>query len=336
MSTVLVSGGTGFVGINIVRDLAEAGYDVVAVDITAPDALAEAYLEPWAQRLTWVTADLTDGEATAAIGREHDPDLIVHAAAYTPYEDQERTHFRHTFDNNLATHLNLIDLAVAHGVRRFGFVSTMAVYSPEYFTEPSGPTRYREDEPVDPRHVYGLSKLASEGLLRRAAEQFGFEAFSVRLAQNWGPMERVTPYHARMSIPYSWVRQAANDEEIVASPHGSGVTNGRRLNQDHPYVLDTAAAIRALLEAPALRHDVYNVTAGEAVFVDDLVAAIREAHPDVRIAEPIPTDNATLTPPISLDITRLREDTGFEPRFTLASALAHCIAWRRASGFLGD
>lgn len=331
---VLVTGGTGFVGINIVRDLAEAGHDVVSVDVGAPDALAEHYLASWSERVTWLTGDLTDPQVLARVGA--DVDLVVHAAAYTPYEDQERTHFRHTIDNNLSSLLNLIDFVVERNVRRVIFVSTMAVYSPEYFTEPTGHVRYREDEPLDPHHVYGITKRTSEALLRRAAGTFGFESASVRLAQNWGPMERVTPFHARMSIPYHWVRQAAREEAITVSPHGFGITNGRRLNQDHPYVLDTAAAIRSLLVSPRLAHDVYNVSAGEPVFVDDLLAAMRTAQPEVRFAEPIEHDSAATSAAIALDIDRLTAETGFAPRFDLATALAHCIAWRRDAGFLGD
>lgn len=331
MST-LVTGGTGFVGINLVRDLAAAGHEVVSVDVGAPDVLATAFLAPWAERVHWVTGDLTDPAVLAAVGRDHRIDRVVHAAAYTPYEDQERTHFRYAFDNNLTAHLNLIDFVVAHGVARLLFVSTMAVYSPEYFTEPTGHVRYREDEPLDPHHVYGIGKLAGEALQRRAAHLFGFDAVSVRLAQNWGPMERVTPFHARMSIPWYWAAQAAAGEPIVASPHGSGVTNGRRLNQDHPYVLDTARAVRGLLTAPTLAHDVYNVSAGDPVFVDDLLAAIRTAVPDVALADGIEHDDASRSAAISLDVTRLTDEIGFVPEFDLASALAHCVAWRREAG----
>jgi nucleoside-diphosphate-sugar epimerase len=333
MATVLVAGATGFVGINIARDLAEAGYDVVAQDIIAPDALAEGFVAPWAERVTWVTGDLAD-PAVAGELDAHVPELVVNAAAYTPYDEQEQERFRFAFDNNLASHLNLLDLAGRVGTRRFVFVSTMAVYTSEYRLEFDDHVTLAEDRPIAPRHVYGISKVASESMLARYGEFFGVETASVRLAQNWGPMERVTPYHARMSIPYAWARRLARGEPVEASPFGAGVTKGRCLNQDHPYVLDTAAAIRALLEAPELRHDVYNVSAGGPVFLDDLVAAAREVAPDVRFAGDVPADNAQTRPGISLDTARLEADTGFAPAFTLASALEHCVAWRREAGFL--
>lgn len=334
--TVLVSGGTGFVGINVVRDLIAAGHDVVSVDIGAPDRLAEAFVDPWRDRLTWVTADLQDQDAVRGIGRVHEIERVVHAAAYTPYGDQEADNLRRTLDNNGTAILNLLDLAVASGAQRFIGVSTMAVYTPEYFTVHDEHVTYVEDQPVDPHHAYGISKRFSEAALRRYGELLGLSGASVRLAQNWGPMERVTPFHAKMSIPYYWVRQATRGEPIAVSPHGVGITEGRCLNQDHPYVLDTAAAIRSLLVAPALDHDLYNVSAGEPVYVDDMLPAIRRAAPAVTFVEPVTADGPANRPGIALDCTRLTEQTGFAPAFDLATALADCIAWRRENGFLGD
>ncbi|MBJ7328903.1 MAG: NAD(P)-dependent oxidoreductase [Solirubrobacteraceae bacterium] len=335
MST-LVTGGTGFVGINIVRDLAEAGHDVIAVDVGAPDALAEQFVAPWAERVTWVTGDLTDAATLERAAAGKTIDRIVDAAAYTPYEDEERTHFRRTMDNNVGAHLNVLDLAVAQSVERVVFVSTMAVYTSEYYEEQTGDVVLAESLPCDPHHVYGISKQTCEGLLRRAGQLFGFETASVRLSQNWGTMERLTPFHSRMSIPYAWVRDAVAGTPIEVSPFGSGITNGRMLNMDHPYVQDTAAAIRGLLETSTLRHDLYNVSAGPPIYVDDMLAAMRAVAPDATFAEPVTADGPADRPSIALDTTRLVEDTGFAPAWDLERALAHCIAWRRATGFASD
>jgi len=329
----LVTGGTGFIGVNVVRELAAHGHAVVSIDVGPPDALTHRFLEPWRERVTWVTGDVLDGALLERVAADHPIERIVHAAAYTPYGDQEQTHFRFCVDNNLGSTLALLELATRQGARRLLFVSTVAVYQREYQGDSGAGKVFAEDAPLAPSHVYGITKVAGEGLVRRYGRLFGLEVASLRLAQNWGPMERVTPYHARMAIPYMWVRQAVRGEPITPSPFGVGVTEGRCLNQDHPYVLDTAAAIRAVLEAPRLSFTEYNVSTGVPVFLDDLVAAMREAEPEVRFVEPIPRDNASTRAGLSQDCGRLRHDTGFTCRYTLASALADCIAWRREVGF---
>ena len=57
---VLVTGGTGFTGTNIVRELAERDVEVISMDIVPPDGLVQRYLAPWAGRVTWLTADIAD------------------------------------------------------------------------------------------------------------------------------------------------------------------------------------------------------------------------------------------------------------------------------------
>jgi nucleoside-diphosphate-sugar epimerase len=330
---VLVTGGTGFTGVNIVRDLAEAGNEVVSVDAIAPDSHALRFLQPYYDRVVWVQGDLRNPSVFEAIGRDHPIDRIVHAAAYSPYDQEEAERFRFVIDNNLGSLLNVIDFAKTQSVRRLIAISSIGVYTSPEFDEPTRDLRILETQAPHPDHVYGISKVAEEGIVARAGELFGFDGLSVRMSQNWGPMERTTPYHSKISIPHYWAHQAAAGEPIEASPVGFGQARGRRLNQDQAYITDTAAAIRALLDAPELTHSVYNVSSGGPVFLDDLVNAMRAAVPGVRFGEPLEEDNADRSFGITFDTTRLIDDTGWQPRYDLSAALADCVAWIRESGF---
>src|SRR5581483_4253303 len=87
----LVTGGTGFIGVNVVRELAAHGHAVVSIDVGPPDALTHRFLEPWRERVTWVTGDVLDAALLERVAADHPIERIVHAAAYTPYGDQEQT-----------------------------------------------------------------------------------------------------------------------------------------------------------------------------------------------------------------------------------------------------
>jgi len=244
----LVTGGTGFVGANIVRALAQAGHQVVSLDVVPADDLVRRFVEPWSPAVTWLEGDILDSEALNRAGDAASVDLTVHNTAYTPCGEIERDEARRVVEINLQGTLNVLEVGRRVGVRRFIYVSSAGVYGE--LPPPSRPIG--EDQPLRPQGVYGITKYASESLTQRYGELYGFEAASLRLAQNWGPMERVTPYRSRMSLPYQWVGSALRGEPIDTSPVGSGITEGRRFGVEHPYVADSAACVLARWRPHAL------------------------------------------------------------------------------------
>ena len=125
---VLVTGGTGFTGANIVRELAERGNDVVSLDIVPPDDMVQRYLAPWAKQVTWLTGDIVSGADLEAVSAYERVESIVHAATYTPYGDTEKRNGRRVCDINLEGTLNVLDLARRLEVKRFMYISSAAVY----------------------------------------------------------------------------------------------------------------------------------------------------------------------------------------------------------------
>ena len=78
----LVTGGTGFVASNIIRTLAEQGEQVVSFDLVPPSDLLRAYIEPWAERVTFIQGDILSQDELDAV-LEQDIKRIVHAAVFT-------------------------------------------------------------------------------------------------------------------------------------------------------------------------------------------------------------------------------------------------------------
>ena len=326
----LVTGGTGFIGSNIVRDLAERGHEVVSLDILPVDDLVHRNRGPWAGQVTWIQGDIVDPRILEQVAARGPIDNIIHNATYTPYGSIEGHDSRRVFDINLVGTVNLLDLARQLAVHRFLYISSAGVYQ----EEPASDQPLGEDKPLKPRGIYGVTKYASEGLTARYGQLYGFETASMRLAQNWGPMERVTPYRSRMSLPYEWVGKAVRGELIQASAFGHGITEGRRFGVEHPYARDTAAAVSLAVEAPSLSYPVYNISTGHRVSLHEMISAIREAHPEVKFADPIPEEDASEPLGPSLDVTRMVEDLGFVPRYDLVSGLRDYIEWRHTFQFM--
>ncbi len=318
----LVTGGVGFVGSNIVRTLAEKGHRVICLDIAPAPDMVRKYLEPWVSRIDFVQCDILDASALARLPDSFDIDKIVHAAVYTStLEQTEREDGRRIVDVNFGATANMLEFARRLPLKRFLYVSSGGVYRRRGY--PGG--AMTEDMPLLPTTLYGITKFASEGLTQRYGQLHGMDTVSVRLSSPYGPMERATGYRLLMGMLYNWTRGVVRGEPIYV-PEG---TQGG----DWMFVTDKAEAIRTVLDAPALNHNVYNITQGRPLSLEELMAAFRDVEPGVEFAGPGAEPGDPGPARGYMDISRLRE-LGFTPRHDIHSGVREYIAWRRAFPFL--
>jgi nucleoside-diphosphate-sugar epimerase len=319
---MLVTGATGFVMANLVRHLGERGHDLVAADVVAPDAPMTRFFSGLPGRVAFERIDVTDRAAVGALVTRLRPERAVLGAALTSIPPEtERERFLATVDVNVVGTLNVLEALRATRTGRVVVVSSGSVYgSRADVTVPVG-----EDDAKLAQGVYGLSKWAADAFARRFAGMHGLDLAVTRLCSPFGPFERDTGSRPLLSAIQHWATAAVRGD-VIRVPGSPGTP------RDAGYVADVASAIAAVLLAPRLAHDAYNIGWGRNTTTEETVATLARLVPGARIEwqhdAPWPW-SSTIRGPLSID--RLRRDLGWSPRYDLESGLRAYVDWLRAT-----
>jgi UDP-glucose 4-epimerase len=309
---ILITGGLGFIGSHTTRALLDLGEDCVLVQRRARDLPsfldgAGVVVEP---------TDITDRDALLAIGRRHDITGIVHLAGSYPWPsvpDAPVEATRRALDGLL----NIAQAAQEWGVRRLGVASTIGVY---FGARNDGPLR--EDTPLSMSASVSIPTFKKVGELLGGflADTTGVDIVNYRVSGTWGPLGHPDPFFAAPALVHAAARGTTPDLSQLVGP--AFAEDGL----DLAYVKDTGRAIALLQLADELNHRTYNVGSGRATTNAQLIEAIRKTVPDARVD--LPTGGEA--PHLVLDISRLKEDTGYRAEYDTERAAADYIAWLRA------
>ena len=310
---LLVTGGAGFIGSNFVRYMLDRH---PAVEITTLDALTYAgnlaNLESVRddRRHRFVRADVTDREAVDA-ALAAGADAIVHFAAESHVDRSIADAAPFLRTNVLGTGV-LLEAARRRGVKRFLHVSTDEVYGSLGADEQS-----TEEAQLRPTSPYAASKAASDLLALSYARTFGLDIVVSRCSNNFGPFqfpEKLVPL---------FVTNALVGEPLPLYGDGANV-------RDWIYVEDHCAALDVLLQR-GRAGEVYNIGADNEWTNESLTREIlgRLGKPESLIRRV--TDRPAHDRRYSLDSTKFRRETGWQPAHTFSAAIDGTIAWYRAN-----
>jgi UDP-glucose 4-epimerase len=299
---LLITGGGGFIGTNLVHELRRAGgYEISVIDNESAGTLAPLA----ALGVHTIRADIRDA---AAVRRALDGvDTIVHLAADTRVLDSIRDPERN-FDVNVAGSFHLLRLAKETGVRRFLNASTGGAILGE------APAPVHEDMPARPLSPYGAAKLAVEGYCSAFAGAYGLQAVSLRFSNVYGPHSG-----RKGSVVAHYLKQLRSGEELVVFGDGSQV-------RDFLFVGDLARGIRQALAAGV--SGVFQLGSGRPTTLNELLDAIRQViGPGVSVRVRYEEFRAGEVHTTWCNISKARAAFGFNPDTPLLDGLRSTWQW---------
>jgi nucleoside-diphosphate-sugar epimerase len=325
MAAILITGGAGFVGLNLTEALLARGEHVVVFgrEAALPDP-APAVFAKLPGRLEVIQGDIADPAALRAVFAGRVIDRLFPFAAITAGPEREAADPHAILDVNLHGLIRTLEVARDAGtVRRVVLPASAAVYgeSAYDFTELDEATT-----PPVPVSVYGVTKYAVERAGLRLCGHWGLDAVAARIGATYGPWERDTGLRDTLS-PHLAICTAARRGEAVALPPAA------RLAYDWVYVRDLAAGLLALLDHPAPPHRVVNLASGAdfAPHWEACLAALAARFPAFRWRDAAPGEAPSIRfsevrPRGSMRIARAAA-FGWRPRFAPAAAYADYAAW---------
>ena len=307
---VLVTGGAGFLGSYVVRDLLRASENVVVFDNTVGLNALDSVLDARARGgLLVEQGDITDGWGLLRLCERHRVDRIVHLAS--PLTKAIRESPGAGLAAACGGTVNVLEAARELRMRRVVWASSIAV-----FGRPTG-SPVANDAPRRPESLYGSAKVLCEDLAAAYREDHGVDSIGLRLTVLYGAW-RLRGWGASFGQDGDPIHAAVvGDPVVVRDPE---------LCLDWLYVDDAAGLVCRSLSAETPVDHVFN-TSGEA--------ATRREFAE-RIVEAVPTAAVVVEPgapgtPVTFDDCALRDQIGYGSRHSLGEGIQQTVAAYRSA-----
>jgi len=308
MEKYLVTGGAGFIGSNICKELVKQGCFVRVIDnlITGRRGNISDILD----KIEFIEGDMGDEQIASTSMK--DIDIVLHQGALPSVPrsvaDPAATH-RHCLDSTFTLLLAARDA----GVKRFVYAASSSAYG----DSPSLPKA--ETMPAGPLSPYAVGKLAGEYYCSVFSHVFGLETISLRYFNVFGPYQDPTSQYAA-AIP-AFVTAILKDEKPTI--YGDG-----RQSRDFTYVDNVVDANLLAARTPRTSGELVNIACGKAVTVNAIIDMINDlVGKDIK---PIYTDPRPGDVKHSLaDITLAEKLIGYKPRVSFREGLRKAIDWYR-------
>jgi UDP-glucose 4-epimerase len=303
MSRMLVTGGAGFIGSNLVDYLIENEYD----DIVVLDNLSTGKIDNLPKDIKFIRGDIGEKKLLTRILK--DIDYIFHLAAFTSVHESI-TNPKKCYDVNVMGFLNILEVARLKDIKKIIFSSSSAVY------DDSLSTKISEDAKIDLASPYAITKFDGEQLLKMYFEIYGLKHVILRYFNVFGPKQnKDSPYAA--VIP-KFIVQALRSKKLTIYGDGSQT-------RDFIYVKDVAKANLLAMKYSG-KNKVFNVGSGRSISIANLaklICKLTDINPGIINLPSQPGD-----PYQSLaDIKRLKTELQWNQDYSFEKGLKKTIDW---------
>jgi len=287
---ILVTGGSGLIGMALRERLSGGSDRVLATDATnygRDDA-------------SLTVARLEDRQAMEKLISEGAITHIAHCGAISG-PMMARDNPMAIVESNIVGTATLLDIAHRAGVKRFVFCSSISVYGDV------GPGVIHEDTPLRPTSIYGASKVAGEQLVRGFTTEGGFEGVSLRLARIYGPYRRGDCYLGSM------IRDARAGRQTA-------VPSDQNFLYHYIYADDVVDAIMLGLTAAKIPRLEYNVAPEEVLTMPQVVEQAQNAIPEISVSL-VPGTDEISDRQERFAISKIAADLNWTPRRNLVAGI---------------
>lgn len=321
MRRVLVTGGGGFVGGHVVRELLDAGHAVTVLDNALPTPETRFLLRDAASLPTIHRGTVEDWTSLCRLVDAHGVERIVSVAALQDFE-YSKQHPWHTYQVNVGGLLNVLETARAKALERVVYISSQAAYAAADGAPMSERHPISSTATGSPSGHYGASKAACEVIGLTYFSENDVDFVALRPSSVYGLGMRL-PFHVQPMV------------EGTLAGRPVAIETGRRMRRDYIYARDVARAVRLALEVEkgALDQRVFNVATGTVHSGGDVADAVRTVLPEaqIEIGDAMSDwERQTISTRGELDVSAAARCLGFEPAYGLLEGIADYVAERRA------
>lgn len=303
MKKVLVTGGLGFIGSNLVDSLVKHGHKVVVIDRNPP-----SFFKPLNPKAKHYQMDFGSREIDKVLKKEK-PDAVVHLAALISVPKSIDNPLRDA-ENNVMSSLRLLVAAKKYGVKRFAFASSGGAIYGDY---PFFPTP--ELRSLKPHSPYGIGKQAFEYYLFFAARHYGISTVVLRMANVYGPRQGLG---GESGVAGIFCKQIVRGEPVK-------IYNAGRETRDYVFIDDVVEAYHKALDSEV--EGFVNISTGKEVSTKKFFDTLVKISGKKVESQMLPPRSKGEVWRSAMDNRLAKKKLNWQPKTSLEDGLKKTYAW---------